>query len=77
MDNKRGLSHRLRHLHAAAASGAFLLQRHCAEGGVLAADTRKTDREESDHDSRIGFKMGDDDECLPALSSQRVEKVGI
>ena len=40
-----------RHLHAAAASGAFLLQRHCAEGCVLAIDASKANREESDHNS--------------------------
>ena len=39
-----------RHLHAAAVPGAFLLQWYRAEGGVLAADTRKTDREKSGTD---------------------------
>ena len=42
---------RLRHLHAAAAPGAFLLQRHCAEGGVLVTDAGKANRKESDHNS--------------------------
>ena len=57
-------------------SGAAVLQRHSAEGGLLAADAGKADGQGRGQDTGVSLQMGDDDERVEALPPQGAEEAG-
>ena len=65
-----------RNLHAAAKTGAFILQRNCAKSRLLDTDADQANREDYSEYPGLHIQMGYDLECVTAITPQGNEKTG-
>ena len=63
-----------RKLYAAAATGAYVLQRNRTEGRVLSSYPGTTIRQKRDQDTRFNLQLGNGYECFQVLSSPGAQK---